>query len=138
MDSTYQTNYTPTNWEDKSIQETIWQIFIDMDLCGCGSPDYYSIIHGMLEHAAASRSFYDPIPSLSLNALTTEFIAHVMNTDKFDLLDHGTSVGHSWLTDKGILLLDFFRTFGTDNNKWPEFWMAKDVSQSCDKLKECS
>ena len=100
--------------QQTEIRETLWK----MDLCPCGSFGKYSVVKDMLERADQKGSFYEAMEP-HLSGYAVEFIAAVMNS--WDLLEHGGGVGGSWLTDKGELLLHFFRRYGDDDRKWPRW-----------------
>lgn len=116
------------NYEDLKVQQQIRHAFSDLGLCGCGSDDKHAILLAMLERAEAKGSFYEPLGDL-LNARAVEFIADVMSSSRWDLLEHGTGIGCAWLTEKGELLLRFMRKFGTDSDAWPEWWCSVTVGE---------
>ena len=115
------------NYHDKEQQQKIRHIFSDMDICGCGSPAPYAIIHAMLARAAAEGSFYDPLDDIPGKA--TELIAKVMGSDSWGLLEHGCSIGGAWLTERGEALLHFFEAYGDDDDAWPEWWCSCDEGE---------
>lgn len=115
------------DYEDKEKQREIRHIFSDLDLCGCGTSDPYKIINTLLKHAVSEGSFYDPIDYMSSEVV--EFVAKVMNSSKWNLLEHGGSIGRSWLTTKGKVLLQFFEDFGTDTDEWPMWWCSCDAGE---------
>lgn len=96
----------------------------DIRMCGCGSETKWHIIKMFLErseHAEEGReSFYQPMGEICGEAV--EFIAHVL--DGWGLLEHGSSIGWAWPTQKGRDVLAFLREYGTDSNKWPEWWCS--------------
>lgn len=61
--------------------------------------------------------------------MAVEFIADVMSSSHWDLLEHGTGIGYSWLTEKGAKLLQFFGDFGSNSDKWPEWWCSCEVGE---------
>lgn len=119
------------DYNDKKQQQKIRHIFHAMDLCGCGTPGQYAIIHAMLECSATFHSgvdpntvpsFYNPMNDIPGNAV--ELIAKVMDSSSWGLLEHGCSIGGASLTERGKALLHFFRTFGDDTDAWPEWWCS--------------
>ncbi len=112
------------DYEDKKTQQYFRHLLSDkIKLCGCGSVDKYGILLAMLERAEAKGdkgSFYEPWQDIGGGGV--EFIAHVM--DGWGLLEHGTSIGNSWLTDDGKALLEFLRKFGTDTDGWLMWWCS--------------
>jgi hypothetical protein len=118
------------NYEDEKVQQEIRQIISDVDLCPCGSGGKYEIVKLMLERAEAKGCFYGPLIGEDLSGKAVEFIAAVMSSSEWDLLEHGTGIGWAWMTDRGETLLQFFRDKGTDQDEWPE-WV-----QSCPVDKE--
>lgn len=86
----------------------------------CSYPqDMEDIILTFLEHAEQRKSFYDPIGPIPVDVV--HFIAHVMASHPWHLLEHGTSIGGAWPSEDGQILLDFFRHFGTDQHTYPEW-----------------
>jgi len=92
----------------------------DMGLCGCGSDDRYEVVRRLLEMAQNQNDFEvaQCIRSLGmLNQRNVEFLSDVMFSWK--LFQHGNTLRFPSLTDKGKALLEFFETFGTDDDQWP-------------------
>lgn len=117
------------NYADKKTQQEICHIFSDLDLCGCGTSAPYRIIGTLLEHVAVGgRSFYDPIDDMSGDVV--EFVVKVMNSSKWNLLEHGGSIGSSYLTSRGKILLQFFKDFGTNDVEWPMWWCSCTVDEA--------
>lgn len=110
------------DYSDKKTERKIRGIINALGLCGCGTEDKYALIRDMLERAESGGSFYEPMGIF--NARTVEFIADVMSSNQWDLLEHGTGIGSSWLTEKGAVLLQFFRDKGVDTDKWPDWWCS--------------
>lgn len=113
------------DYNDKTRQQMIRCIFSDMDICGCGSPEPYAVIHAMLDRAAAGTSFYKPLDDIP--GRVVELLAKVMGSDAWGLLEHGCSIGGAWLTERGEALLHFFQTYGDDDALWPEWWCSCDA-----------
>jgi hypothetical protein len=109
------------NYDDKQLQKRIRHIVDDMGLCGCGRADKYELIRELLERAARGGRLDEPFDDISERA--AEFIADVMNSAKWNLLEHGGSVRFSWMTERGKCLLAFLRDYGNDAHKslWPEW-----------------
>lgn len=107
----------------------------ELGLCGCGSGHNYEIVLSLLDRSEKNSAsaigdkvpcFYDPMEGeiLSASAAWVEFGANVL--DAAGLLEHGSGIGHAWLTDDGRMLLDFLREFGADQHVWPE-WATCEV-----------
>jgi hypothetical protein len=104
--------------EDRSL---LYEVMMKMGLCGCGT-DVTSVIRMLLEKGEdhdAHGSYYDPddapLPWI-------EFGAKVL--DSWGLTEHGTGIGWAWLTNKGILLLRYYREFGEYDEKHDEMWLG--------------
>lgn len=105
--------------------ETASAIIDRLGLCNCGHAQCWEIVKLMLERAEAldadrenAPSFYDAMDDIP--ARMVEFVAHVMGSDQWDLLEHGSSIGGAWLTKDGETLLAFLREHGTDQEEWPD------------------
>lgn len=113
-------------------EDCIWEL----GLCGCGSTDAYDVVLALLERSeklGASAigdkvpSFYDSMEDEDLTASPpwVEFGAKVL--DHAGLLEHGSGIGHAWMTEEGTLLLEFLREFGTEEKcdpaeeGWPDW-----------------
>lgn len=107
-----------------------WLVNEKIGLCGCGSQGGvadYAIVHGMLSRARhldtmegrGSVSFYEAMDAAP--AEWVEFGAKVL--DSWGLLDHGTGIGHAWLTDNGVAFLLFLDEYGDDSENWPQ-WVS--------------
>lgn len=83
-------------------------IIDSLSICGCGTSTHWECILELLtegeKHLAdgPSESFY--------RDKWFEFGAKVL--DAADLLEHGSAIGYAWLTEDGIVLLEFLREFG--------------------------
>lgn len=85
-----------------------------MGMCGCGSDAKWEAVRNVLRFAQARalQKFEDD------NDPYGELILHILDNKK--LLDHGTNISGSWLTDDGILLLRFLENHGCDSDNWPD------------------
>jgi len=90
--------------------EAAWFYFSQFGLCGCGDPER---VHEFLLNCMAARS--DEYPNIidvqkvqklaaENNEIIAEFIMHYL--DSCDLIEHGSSVYGSWLTDRGKQALE--------------------------------
>jgi|GEM_PF-1971485 len=112
------------NLDDKRHQLVIRSLVESVPLCGCGSSEaMWMIIQAALERASKPwpkddvskrAGFYDAMDiarnddePIVLPPLAVEFVAQVLTT--CDLMEHGGSVGGSWLTPQGKVLLEFLR-----------------------------
>lgn len=116
-----------SEYEDKAKQREIRHIFQDMELCGCGTGVVYGIVYSLLKLVDAGGSFYGQVGDLCDSAV--EFVLHVMNSKKWGLLEHGSSIYGSWLTPKGKVLLKFFENFGDNSSEWPSWWCSCDMGE---------
>lgn len=92
----------------------------NVKFCGCGSDESkWALLKKLLERAedAKGPSFYEPLDDIPGYAV--EFMAHAL--DGWGLLEHGSSIGYCWLTDKGKKVLAWIRANGVDSDTWPEF-----------------
>ncbi len=110
-------------------QKQVGPIISRLGLCNCGHALCWEIVKAMLERAEAfhadiksAPSFYDAMGDIP--GRMVEFVAHVMASDQWDLLEHGSGIGGSWLTLDGGILLAFLQEYGTDEEQWPEWWMT--------------
>lgn len=92
------------------------KILRSLGFCSCGSDEKWEIVKLILERADKKASMYDEASDAS--SRWVEFAAHVL--DGRGLLEHGMSIGRSWLTNDGEELLAFLREHGNDGDKWPE------------------
>lgn len=109
-----------------------------MDFCGCGNPDGVSfMIRDVLRaidnkvknydkmdiHEAYKQFDKELIEKLGFNSdnIAFEFILHTLNSA--EVLEHGSSVGGSWLTNYGEEILCAFEIVGNeilDVDYWDE------------------
>jgi hypothetical protein len=87
--------------------------FDQLGFCGCGNPaDQHVFVAKCLEAFDREKTGWEPGTGLDkIAALVIEnpeeaayFIAYAL--DKVDLIEHGGSVGGSWLTDRGKQFLE--------------------------------
>lgn len=77
--------------------------------CGCGSSDYFAeLSYKLLKEFSLSGADWDKRTLKVYDNEALEIIAHWM--DAKGLIEHGTSIGGSWLTEKGKELLDLIDT----------------------------
>lgn len=69
--------------------------------CGCGSADELAMKSAVLLREIADKS--DPTRCAIYQDECSELIAHWF--DSVELTEHGTSIGGSWLTPKGLATL---------------------------------
>jgi len=94
-----------------------------LDFCGCGNPDegYDALLETLRAYDeggdrkawAYARGGNWEGPGSGYDMLILYFLnAH-------GLMEHGGSVGGSWLTDKGKKVRAFLEEWGTDPDDWP-------------------
>lgn len=117
------------DYEDKAKQREIRHIFCDMNLCGCGTGRQYHAVAAVLECVSIGGKLYESVGGYSDDYV--EFMLHVMNSSKWGLLEHGSSVYGSRLTEKGKVLAQFFRDFGVKDRaiEWPGWWCTADSTE---------
>lgn len=88
------------------------EIIRSVNLCSCGSDSQWECVLEILVEAEkhTENGFY--------RDKWFEFAAKVL--DDRGLLEHGTTIGFAWLTDRGKLLLEFLREFGTESHDFCE------------------
>jgi hypothetical protein len=93
----------------------------ELRLCGCG---YYDEIIGELLTMLRACPLYDGNwqPADEWGIFGAELLVHV--ADGAGLVEHGSSVGGSWITDKGKLLLAVM-------DGKPDDWLDDEGSFSC-------
>lgn len=127
--SAFASNYDDSDFEncegreDELIEEAVLAFQLDsecLDFCGCGSPEDASLfIYKVLSAQAKadydeSKNAYDKILGLHLGESDVvngvfQFALNVLNNA--DLLEHGTSVYSSWLTEKGKCFLSLLELY---------------------------
>jgi hypothetical protein len=97
--------------------------FGELPLCGCGCPDaVLELIKGALENAAAFPDGPEPHKSMP-DYFGGDDPIHWLATyalDKAGLIEHGSNVRWSWLTDKGHVTLNYLRDYGCEPDAWPD------------------
>lgn len=108
----------------------------ELPCCGCGNPEsVYQAIHTMLSYfdlknkpqIPKSKEF-DKI-DIYENPFVL-FMAYYLDNEEY--LNHGTSIGYSWLTEKGETMLRYLKimeSFGYDLTRGPEniLWIEGDA-----------
>lgn len=117
--------YEQAGWTTAQ-QDTLRASLDELGLCGCGG-NHHEIILLVLERSGSSRTLgsptlYDACDDAS--GRWVEFAGKVL--DAAALLEHGTGIGCAWPTGQGLELLRFYREFGIDDEKWPE-WATAEV-----------
>jgi hypothetical protein len=102
------------------------EIIKSLKFCGCGDPDAgYSGLRDFLaifdagdRSEAAWKAKCDRVTEWfkKLGDPTAYLLLYFFT--ETDLIEHGGSVGGSWLTEKGQLALEFLRDCGTDPDEW--------------------
>lgn len=93
-----------TKWpREKALK--VRDLISKFNICSCGSDAHWECVLELLVEAEnhSDKGFY--------RDKWFEFGAKVL--DAWGLLDHGTGIGFSFLTDEGKLFLEFLRDFGT-------------------------
>ncbi|PSK57055.1 hypothetical protein B0E38_02586 [Streptomyces sp. 111WW2] len=87
------------NDRENTLQHINGLFYMDLGLCGCGSPDdAFDLIRDLLKLAP----FYDhrtEVVALIGDGAASHIILSTLDTA--DLIEHGGSIHGSWLTDKG-------------------------------------
>lgn len=98
-----------------------------MRFCGCGNPDdAYGALRDTLDayDNDEARGGWDGRVQRTKDwwAKLGDGYAHLLLyfIDAAGLLEHGGSVGGSWLSEDGKLVLGFLRQWGVDPDEWPE------------------
>ena len=103
------------------------EIIQRLNFCECGNPDD---AYDALKEALDAHNCVGEITDKSWakrcekakawEEKLGEKPAHLLRyfIDAAGLLEHGGSVGGSWLSEDGKLLLEFFNDFGTDPDDW--------------------
>lgn len=105
------------DWDIDNIIEECMNEFIyeDLDLCGCGCPEYTNEIIRLILHAQNQDDYHKKEAILnSICGIDTsenrnyygliQFVLYVLDSKGF--LEHGGSAGGAWLTNKGKLFLE--------------------------------
>lgn len=89
----------PLRCENDDLHFAYEVIFDGLRLCGCGNPeDVVDLALEMLRACPWYEGAWE-VFSERLTSVGFEFIAHQLSAA--DLVEHGSSVGGSWITDKG-------------------------------------
>lgn len=82
-----------------------WVLNQELPSCGCGDPQgVLNLIRGVLESCPLYNGGYrDLVASVGGNEPAAELILHAI--EAADLIEHGTFVGSSWITEKGTRFL---------------------------------
>lgn len=95
----------PDGCTHEDLNSAIWVgIF---GFCGCGDPDYqlekiYQVLK-IMKLGESNRDAYKAIYD------TNEYDIYLYLLDKHEFTEHGSSIGGSWLTEKGTALLYVLR-----------------------------
>jgi hypothetical protein len=108
--------------DDKLAELDIRTALSKLPLCGCGRADKMrEIVRDVLARAAQPWpkdgrtrriSLDEAMPQHDLSDIAVEFVAQALSETGH--LEHGGSVGGSWLSEAGRLVLDFLREYGCD------------------------
>lgn len=115
----------------KEHRESGWAyevVLNDLGMCGCGM---YDERLGILKEVMNAFPLYegDNVPGYLRTALGEWFLCLL---DKAELIEHGTSIGGSWLTDKGERFLKAIN----DESIWSGF--INDSAMSFCECPECN
>jgi hypothetical protein len=104
-------------------QNELLRIISRVNFCGCGTNRKWTTMRVLLENAETrERPFYDPDDLPETEIGFWEFAYNCM--DSFGLMEHGSTMCSSMLTDDGHMLLDFLREF--PDGRYPE-WAADSI-----------
>lgn len=97
--------------------------------CGCGIPDEIAeVVHWTLtmfgldpdtRDDAATDSFKRWLGNNAGGLREVMFWVFLSALDDKGLLEHGTTIRYSWLTDTGRAFLDFLNEHGPYSDAWP-------------------
>lgn len=94
-----------------------------LDFCGCGNPSegYDALLETLKAyHTDGDRKKWAEARGGNWSGPGNGYdymILYFLNAH--DLMEHGGSVGGSWLTQKGQSVLRFLEEWGTDPDEWP-------------------
>jgi hypothetical protein len=108
---------------EQNQKKQLKQIISSLDLCSCACGNEYEVMLFILNRAHERQVFCDE--NLLYGCL--ELVVKLLSSYTIDLLEHGTSVHWSWLTEKGQLLQEFLQQYGTDQDEWPEWVTNYDI-----------
>lgn len=102
----------------------------DLGLCGCGnSEESYALVRTLL----GLTPFYNHTEAIE--ALVPDSAArHIVlsSLDSAGLIEHGTSIGGSWITAKGVFLLGVLRQLGDDWDRLHDVGLPHDGGDCTD------
>jgi hypothetical protein len=94
----------------ENVLDHVYKLFYgDLGLCACGNPESaYSLVRDLLALAPFHKRTHAEIANL----IGTEGAYHLVlgQLDGAGLIEHGSSIGGSWLTPKGEWCLAALRT----------------------------
>ena len=106
-----------------SVGAELRGVFNRIGFCGCGDDDNkWGLLKQLLERP---MRLDEPLGDIPAGAV--EFMGHAI--DGWGLIEHGTVLSRSWLTEDGKTLLAWLNKHGTDTDEWPEQWIH---SEECD------
>ena len=84
----------------------------DLGICGCGSPsEAYEAVHKLLlalqKSSKPTRDWGDWHDLIDNNPYAL-ILAYLLDNEEY--IEHGTSIRHPWLTDKGLKLIEALNT----------------------------
>ena len=90
----------------------------DLGICGCGSPsEAYEAVHKLLlalqKSSKPSRDWGDWHDLIDNNPYAL-ILAYLLDNEEY--IEHGTSIRHPWLTDKGLKLIDALNTLQREDD----------------------
>lgn len=121
-DSCLAYNDSNIHFDEEALVEELDELFsIEiMGLCGCGAPELCQrdirnilrVFNGEWDDRRKNLQKYFNVQSIYENSLLL-FLVYMLN-DK-DMLEHGTSVGGSWITDLGQMYLTVLEQMDLDS-----------------------
>jgi hypothetical protein len=94
--------------ETKALYPTENQLMIsNLGICGCVPDDLYKVFHKYLK-GFSENIYYDKIEPNDTELVRYLVLIHL---DKIELIEHGTAIRGSWLTEKGKKTLEALNQF---------------------------
>ncbi len=94
-----------------------------LDFCGCGNPceGYDALLDTLSSYSTGDRQKWAEARGGNWSGAGNGYdflILYFLNAH--DMMEHGGSVGGSWLTKKGKAVKLFLEEWGTDPGEWPD------------------
>lgn len=124
---------TPEDFEIPDYVEQCLNEFLyeDLGTCGCGTPDdtikvlqivltSHSVDHNRIDWWEAKSKMLNDICGIDRNKNSNyngliQFVQYILDDHKF--MEHGSSIGGAWLTEKGKIFLEIINEYFSEEKE---------------------